>query len=64
MKVTIPLFLIVVFSMIACTKPKLPVQASLPTENAPALQLKLDVFTDVDTAFIRDDPQVDYIISG
>jgi len=64
MKIAIPLSLIVVFSMIACTKPKLPVQATLPTENAPALQLKLDGFTDVDTAFIKNDPQVDFVVSG
>ncbi len=64
MKIAIPLSLIVVFSMIACTKPKLPVQATLPTENAPVLQLNLDGFTDVNTVFIKNDPQVDYIISG
>ncbi len=64
MKIAIPLSLIVVFSMIACTKPRLPVQAKLPTENAPALELNLDGFTDVDTAFIKNDPQVDFVVSG
>ena len=64
MIIAVPHFLIIVFSFIACTKPKPVVQTPVPTENSPKLQLNLNDYAYTDTAFVKNDPQVDYIISG